>query len=364
MLKIVNVVGARPNFMKMAPIHRRMQHSNEFAPLLIHTGQHYDDRLSRSFFRDLGMPEPDRYLGVGSGSHAVQTAQVMVDMEKVLLEFRPDWIVVVGDVNSTLAAALAAVKLHIPIAHVEAGLRSGDRQMPEEINRILTDSIADLLFVTEKSGLDHLCAEGRHGAGVHLVGNVMIDSLVEQLPFIEQDPILESMGLRPASFALLTLHRPSNVDDPQVFAAIVEALDLLQQQIELVFPIHPRTEKMAGQFGLLARLQKMNNLRLLPPLGYLPFVRLMKNARLMLTDSGGVQEETTFFGVPCLTLRENTERPITIEMGTNRLVGSNTAAIVAASQPFLNGGTAQFQIPPLWDGQASQRIVEIFAALN
>ncbi|MBN1543337.1 UDP-N-acetylglucosamine 2-epimerase (non-hydrolyzing) [candidate division KSB1 bacterium] len=359
MLKTVNVVGARPNFMKIAPIHRRMLDSGRCDPVLIHTGQHYDGRMSDSFFQDLGLPKPDRYLGVGSGSHAEQTAAVMIGIEKALMELCPDWVIVVGDVNSTLAAALVAAKMHIPIAHVEAGLRSGDRRMPEEINRILTDSLADLLFVTEQSGLDHLTKEGHDGSGIHLVGNVMIDSLVEQLEAIENDPVLESLGLEADSYALVTLHRPSNVDHPEIFSGIIDALEALQQRIDLVFPLHPRTEKTAARFGLLDRLKNMPSMHLTPPLGYLPFIRLLKNARLMLTDSGGVQEETTFFGVPCLTCRENTERPVTIELGTNRLVSPSTRAIFDAAQPFLDGGKPSFQVPPLWDGKAAQRIVEI-----
>lgn len=361
MLKIANIVGARPNFMKIAPIHRRMQGSEAFAPLLIHTGQHYDKKMSQTFFVDLGMPEPDMYLGVGSGSHAVQTASVMIAMEKILLEEKPDWIIVVGDVNSTLAASLAAAKLHIPIAHVEAGLRSFDRAMPEEINRILTDSISDLLFVTEQSGLDNLKNEGVSDKKVHFVGNVMIDSLVEHLQKAKESQILQELMIEPKRYVLMTLHRPSNVDNKKNLQDILTTLKVIQKELPIIFPIHPRTKKRIDEFGLSEQVGRMKNLRLIDPLGYLPFLRLMSESKLLLTDSGGIQEETTFLRVPCLTLRENTERPITAEIGTNRLVGMDRAAILQGFEDAMNGYFKNSTVPPLWDGRASERILNILA---
>ncbi len=358
MLKIANIVGARPNFMKIAPIHHRMQASTTFTPLLIHTGQHYDKKMSQTFFVDLGMPEPDMYLGVGSGSHAAQTASVMIALEKILLEEKPNWIIVVGDVNSTLAASLAASKLHIPIAHIEAGLRSFDRSMPEEINRILTDSISDLLFVTEQSGLDNLKKEGIADDKVHFVGNVMIDSLIEHLEKSKLSPILEELSLVPKRYILMTLHRPSNVDDRNSLQDILTTLEVIQKELPIIFPIHPRTKKRIEEFGLANQVERMKNLRLVDPLGYLPFLRLMSKSKLLLTDSGGIQEETTYLRVPCLTLRENTERPVTVEIGTNRLVGMDRGAILKGFEDAMNGSFKDSKIPPLWDGCASERILE------
>ena len=359
MIKIANIVGARPNFMKIAPIHKRMLQSDQFDPILIHTGQHYDEKMSRTFFVDLGMPEPDLYLGVGSGSHAQQTAAVMIALEKILLEQKPDWIVVVGDVNSTLAAALVASKLHIPIAHVEAGLRSGDRTMPEEINRVLTDAVSDMLFVTEQSGLDNLLSEGVAEEKIHFVGNVMIDSLTEHLEKASKSTILSTLKAKPDNYALMTLHRPSNVDNRQAFSQILIALQHIQKQIPIIFPIHPRTRKMIDELQLTDQVARMDQLMLVDPLGYLDFLHLMSRARMVLTDSGGIQEETTFLGIPCITLRENTERPVTIKIGTNTLVGVAPAQIIRAAENALNGYKREHTIPPLWDGKASQRIVAI-----
>ncbi|MBN2413598.1 UDP-N-acetylglucosamine 2-epimerase (non-hydrolyzing) [candidate division KSB1 bacterium] len=360
MLKIVNIVGARPNFMKIAPIHRRMQASESIDPLLIHTGQHYDEKMSKTFFVELEMPEPDLYLGVGSGTHAEQTATVMIGLEKVFMKYKPDWVQVVGDVNSTIAASLAAAKLHIPVSHVESGLRSFDRTMPEEINRILTDSISSLLFVTEKSGLDNLAKEGVSLDKVHFVGNVMIDSLVEHLKKAEQSTVMEEYNLQPQNFVLVTLHRPSNVDNHVNLSRILDVFEHIQKRLPVFFPMHPRTRKMIESFNLGDKVKKMSNLYITEPLGYLPFLRLMSQAKIVLTDSGGIQEETTFLGIPCLTLRENTERPVTIELGTNQLVGSETLAILKGFEKAMNGKLDQHKIPPLWDGFASKRIVEIF----
>jgi UDP-N-acetylglucosamine 2-epimerase (non-hydrolysing) len=364
MLKIANIVGARPNFMKIAPIHRLMQSQHGFSPFLIHTGQHYDEKMSQTFFKELGMPEPDLYLGVGSGSHARQTAAIMIELEKIFFEQRPDRIVVVGDVNSTLAASLVAVKLHIPVAHVEAGLRSFDRTMPEEINRILTDSVSDLMFVSEKSGLTNLKNEGFSSDKIHLVGNVMIDSLIEHLDKAEASTILDDLGIKSEDYALMTLHRPSNVDDEKVLRDIVSALEVITTNLPVIFPIHPRALKMLQEFKLDQDIRRLNNLFLLEPLGYLTFLKLMRYARLILTDSGGIQEETTYLKVPCLTLRQNTERPVTIELGTNRLVGSSKEDIISAVETIISGDGVTGETPPLWDGKSAARIVEILSQFN
>lgn len=361
-MKIANIVGARPNFMKIAPIQRRMVQSEKITPILIHTGQHYDEKMSKTFFVDLGLPEPDVYLGVGSGSHAQQTADVMVKMEVWLIEHRPDLLLVVGDVNSTLAASLAASKVGVPVAHVEAGLRSRDRTMPEEINRIVTDTIADHLFVTEQSGLDNLRREGVDDGKIHFVGNVMIDSLVEHLQKASTLPTLSQFGVTERAYALMTLHRPSNVDNEQVLRRIFTALAVIEKDMPIIFPMHPRTRKMLSAFGLESELKSMNVI-ITEPLGYLPFLQLMSRAKLVLTDSGGIQEETTFLKIPCLTMRENTERPVTVTLGTNQLVGMNPDDILDGYHAAMNGAPAGAQIPPLWDGQASKRIVEILEKL-
>jgi len=360
MLKIANIVGARPNFMKIAPIHRRMQTSEYIAPILIHTGQHYDEKMSKTFFVELEMPEPDLYLGVGSGTHAEQTAAVMIGLEKVFMEKKPDWVQVVGDVNSTIAASLAAAKLHIPVSHVESGLRSFDRSMPEEVNRVLTDAISNLLFVTEQSGLDNLTKEGVTSEKIHFVGNVMIDSLIEHLKKAEQSTVLEDYNLQPQNYVLVTLHRPSNVDHFDNLNKILNVFEHIQKEIPIFFPIHPRTQKMIKTFNLENKVNKMANLFLTEPLGYLPFLRLMSQAKIVLTDSGGIQEETTYLGIPCLTLRENTERPVTIELGTNQLVGADPDAILNGFERAMNGNMGNHKIPQLWDGFTSKRIVELF----
>ena len=356
MLKIVNVVGARPNFMKVAPIHYLMKNSHKINPLLVHTGQHYDEKMSKTFFIELEMPEPDLYLGVGSGTHAQQTAAVMVAMEKMLQEERPDWLLVVGDVNSTLASSIAAAKLNIPVAHVESGLRSFDRQMPEEINRILTDSIADMLFVTEQSGLDNLEKEGIPSEKVRFVGNVMIDSLVQHLQKASQENTLKDMQVEPDQYVLMTLHRPSNVDNKENFIKILNAVQTIKKDYPIIFPIHPRSKKMIDEFGLQSLV---DGVKLVEPLGYLAFLNLMSKAKLVLTDSGGIQEETTYLGIPCLTIRENTERPVTVEIGTNRLVGVETKDILGAYSAIFSE-VKKAQIPPLWDGKAAERIVDFF----
>lgn len=357
MSRILVVAGARPNFMKVAPLLRVLHARPGFEPVLVHTGQHYDAAMSGGFFRDLGIPEPDVNLGVGSGSHAEQTGQVLIKIEQLIVERRPDAILVVGDVNSTLAATLAAVKLQVPVAHVEAGLRSGDRAMPEEINRILTDAVSSWLFVTEEAGRTNLLREGVDPSRIHLVGNVMIDTLLDNLTRARDLDTLSRLGLEPGGYAVLTLHRPSNVDDPARLRALFDALETIHRRVPIVFPIHPRTraaieERLGGRGPAL---------RLAEPLGYLDFLRLMADARLVLTDSGGIQEETTVLGVPCLTLRENTERPITVSEGTNTIVGSDPTKIVAAALNVLDTGGKVGLTPSLWDGHAAERIIDVLA---
>lgn len=359
MTKILNIVGARPNFMKIAPIHRLMKKSEKIHPVLIHTGQHYDTKMSKLFFDDLELPQPDYYLGVGSGSHAQQTAAIMIELEKRFSELKPDLVLVVGDVNSTLAASIVASKLLIPVAHVEAGLRSFDRTMPEEINRIVTDSVSDFLFVTEESGSINLLHEGVDPKKIFMTGNVMIDSLFFFKEKAERSHILNDLELENSKYALLTMHRPSNVDDPQIFRKIINALNVIQAKIPIIFPIHPRTKKMIHQFKMEKEISAMHNLKLIEPVGYLDFLKLMMNAFLVLTDSGGIQEETTALSIPCLTLRENTERPSTIELGTNTLVGMKTERIMEESAKIIEGNSKQGEVPPLWDGKTAERIVGI-----
>lgn len=358
-MRIVNIVGARPNFMKIAPLLDEMRRRPGIEPILIHTGQHYDAKMSDQFLEQLGIPEPDLHLGVGSGSHAEQTAQVMTALEPALAELRPDLVLVVGDVNSTLAAALVAAKANIPLAHVEAGLRSFDRGMPEEVNRIVTDVLADYLFVTERSGVDNLRNEGIPAERIFLVGNVMIDTLLRHRARAEALDMPGRSGVVTGEYALATLHRPSNVDDPELLAGYLGVFEEVSAQLPILFPLHPRTAKALERHGLMERLRGMSNLELLEPQGYLEFLGLTAQARLVLTDSGGIQEETTALGIPCLTLRENTERPITVSDGTNRLVGTQPAAILTAVGEVLAGGTGEARRPELWDGRAAERIVEI-----
>ncbi len=354
-LKLLLVAGARPNFMKVAPLLWEIHRRDDADAILVHTGQHYDEKMSARFFAELDIPKPDANLEVGSGSHAVQTAEVMKRFEPVLLNEKPDVVVVVGDVNSTLACALTATKLGVPVAHVEAGLRSCDRSMPEEINRILTDAISDRLFVTESSGLANLRAENVPDERVHFVGNVMIDTLIACQPRIAASGILDTAGVAPGQYAVLTMHRPANVDRPEVFAGLMRAIERLQSEIPFVFPVHPRTRKAIDAFVR----EPLPNLIFTEPLGYLDFMKLIGAARFVLTDSGGVQEETTFLGVPCLTMRANTERPVTVTHGTNRLVGLNPDVIIAEGLHALEAASDRHVIPELWDGRASQRILDV-----
>ncbi|UCF21753.1 MAG: UDP-N-acetylglucosamine 2-epimerase (non-hydrolyzing) [Gemmatimonadota bacterium] len=361
MKRVLHVAGARPNFMKIAPVMSALRAYPQVSQTLIHTGQHYDEALSKVFFDELELPRPDEDLGVGSGSHAEQTAKVMLAFEGVCLRREPDAVVVVGDVNSTVACSLVAAKLGITLAHVEAGLRSFDWSMPEEINRVVTDRLSDLLFTTERSANENLLAEGTPAQRIHFVGNVMIDTLLAHRRRAAAGAALERFGLAARRYALVTLHRPSNVDSPQSLAPILEGLARVAAEMPVLFPAHPRTRQRLETFGLQDRL---GGIRVIDPLGYLDFLALMAEAAIVLTDSGGIQEETTVLGVPCLTLRPNTERPVTLTEGTNQLVALEADAIVdAASQAARerNGVRPPERVPELWDGSAATRIAQIIA---
>lgn len=366
-IKVSVVAGARPNFMKIAPIYHSLSgriaeaasRGIELSVQIVHTGQHYDSTMSDVFFTDLGIPAPDRHLEVGSGTHAEQTARVMTAFEKVVLEDRPDLVVVVGDVNSTIACALTSKKLGVPVAHVEAGLRSFDMGMPEEINRKLTDAISDFLFVTEESGIRNLRNEGVPQERIFMVGNVMIDTLLRNLARIENGSVTPSTAVRThcpvgKRYAVLTLHRPSNVDDRESMIPLWDAIRRVAREIPIIFPVHPRTRSRIAEYALDA-----GGISLIEPIGYIDMLYAVKGAVLVLTDSGGLQEETTVLGVPCITIRENTERPVTVEIGTNYLVGTNPDAIVSTSLLVLSGKSKRGAIPPLWDGKAAERISDI-----
>lgn len=353
--KVLLVCGARPNFMKVATVLEELKRfPQDFSPVLVHTGQHYDYELSGAFFKDLSLPEPDRYLGVGSGDHGEQTGKIMVEFEKVVQQEKPWLVAVVGDVNSTLAAAVVASKLLIPLAHVEAGLRSFDRTMPEEINRMVTDILSDYCFTTEEDANVNLEREGVDGSKVHLVGDVMVDCLVKNKERADRSRILEELGLKEREYAVVTLHRPSNVDSKETLARILDALMAVGERTRIVFAAHPRTRKRLKEYGLTPR-----NVLVTEPFGYLDFLRLEKEAKFVLTDSGSIQQETTVFGIPCLTIRENTERPFTTDKGTNTLVGTSKERIVEESLKILDGGGKRGEVHPLWDGKASQRIVQV-----
>ncbi len=358
--RILCVAGARPNFMKISPILEAIGRSGRLAGILLHTGQHYDESMSDAFFRDLGIPEPDVHLGIGQESPVRQTARILERIEPELARIAPACVLVVGDVNSTVAATLAASKMNIPVAHVEAGLRSRDRTMPEELNRIVTDALSDLLFTTSRDAGENLIAEGVPPGKIHFVGNVMIDTLRRFEERCRSSRILETIGLSAREYALVTLHRPSNVDRRADLEGIVEVLEGVSLRLPVVFPIHPRTRARIETEGFAARIASNPRLHLRPPEGYIDFLRLLSAARIVLTDSGGIQEETTVLAVPCLTMRPNTERPVTITQGTNRLVGSEPGRVLAALDEELAGrGARPARIPELWDGHAAERIVRI-----
>jgi UDP-N-acetylglucosamine 2-epimerase (non-hydrolysing) len=353
--KILSVVGTRPNFMKTAPIVAALdRRPDEFAHVLVHTGQHYDDAMSRIFFEELGVGEPDHMLGVGSGSHAQQAARVMERLEPVLLEHEPDVVLVPGDVNSTLAAALVASKLLMTVGHVEAGLRSFDRTMPEEINRVVADSVSDLLFIHSPEAREHLLREGREESAIHYVGNTMIDTLVAMRPRLDSARARAALGVSEGDYLVVTLHRPALVDGPLLVDAM-SALASVAGAMPVVFPVHPRTRAAIDARGLTVP----DGLHLLEPLGYLDFLGLVADAAGVLTDSGGIQEETTYLGVPCFTLRDNTERPVTVELGTNVMLGLDPQRIEAVPDLIAAGASRPAQVPPLWDGRAAQRIVDV-----
>jgi UDP-N-acetylglucosamine 2-epimerase (non-hydrolysing) len=358
-MRLTCVVGARPNFPKVAPILAAASARRDVTTKLVHTGQHYDERMSTLFFEELGIPAPDVYLGVGSASHAVQTARVMIAFDEVLDNAPADVVLVVGDVNSTLACALVAVKRGVAVAHVEAGLRSGDRTMPEEINRILTDQVSDLLFTTERSAADNLVREGIPADKIHFVGNVMIDTLFRNRTRAASSDILRRLELQERGYALCTLHRPSNVDTQEDAENTVDAIRRVTSRMSVVLPLHPRTRAKLEQYKLLAGLESMPGVCIIEPLGYLDFLALMDRARMVFTDSGGIQEESTALGVPCLTFRDNTERPITITEGTNRLVGRSPERVAAAIEDVLASNGAHARVPELWDGHAAERILDV-----
>lgn len=363
-MKLIHVVGARPNFMKVAPVHRAIGGYSQIQQILVHTGQHYDLNMSDIFFQQLGLPAPDINLEVGSGSHAVQTAQIMMRFEEVVLKEKPDLVLVYGDINSTVAAALVCAKLGIRVGHVEAGLRSFDRTMPEEINRLLTDQIADLLFTPSQDGDENLLREGVTPEKIHLVGNVMIDTLVRLLPLaLERWQngrfALDGLTVDQGRYALVTLHRPSNVDEPVMLAEIMSALADISRDVPVIFPIHPRTRQRLSDLNLLHPKSASQNLKFLDPIGYLDFLVLQRHATLVITDSGGIQEETTYLNVPCLTVRENTERPVTVMLGTNILVGRDMERLRTETRRILSGEARQGLAPPLWDGHAAERIATI-----
>jgi UDP-N-acetylglucosamine 2-epimerase (non-hydrolysing) len=363
-MKILSIVGARPNLVKIAPLLTAMRSNNRIEAMLVHTGQHYDEKLSGIFFEQMGIRRPDINLDVGSGSQASQTAEILKRIEPVLVEQNPDVVLVVGDVNSTMAASLAAAKLGIPIAHVEAGLRSFDRSMPEEINRLVTDALADYLFVTEESAIKNLMKEGHPREQIHFVGNVMIDALQQFLPLARRSRILHDLEVLKNGtclpFGILTLHRPANVDSPESLGTLLDVVETLAEKLPIIFPVHPRTRQKLADLGE----KKHSRLRMIDPLGYLEFLCLLSSARLVLTDSGGIQEETTALGVPCLTLRENTERPVTVTKGTNHIVGQDPNRILPAVELILSGQAKPGQMPELWDGHAAERTIDILARLT
>ncbi len=359
--KVIVVAGARPNFMKIGPLMKEFRRfPKDFEAILLHTGQHYDYQMSEVFVRDLNIPKPDIFLGVKAGSQAVQTAEIMVEFEKVVLQHKPDLLIVVGDVTSTVACTLVASKLGVKVAHVEAGLRSFDRDMPEEVNRLVTDCLSDYLFVSEKSGLVNLKHEGIPKSKVFFAGNIMIDTLLSNMKTVDACKVIGKYpSLKPKGYAVATVHRPSNVDTKDALAEIVNIFGMITAKMPLVYPIHPRTKKNLEAFGFMNKVNQMANLILTDPLGYIEFVKLVKESSFVLTDSGGIQEETTVLKVPCITMRENTERPSTVEEGTNVLVGRNQKKIAALFKKILKGQWQKGRIPQYWDGKTAQRIVAV-----
>ncbi|MCD6206292.1 MAG: UDP-N-acetylglucosamine 2-epimerase (non-hydrolyzing) [Candidatus Marinimicrobia bacterium] len=358
-MKIDLIVGARPNYMKAAPIYRElMKYPDKFECRLVHTGQHYDEKMSDIFFREMELPKPHIYLGVGSGRHGEQTGKIMIAYEKAIFDSKPDLVLVAGDVNSTTACSLVAVKLHIKVGHIEGGLRSRDWNMPEEVNRIVTDNISDYLFTTCRDADENLLKEGIAKEKIHFVGNTMIDSLYYYLPKIDKRPIHVQLGVEKGNYILITLHRPSNVDQDEIFKGLFDTLETIQRHIPIVFPMHPRTRKMLDEFGM-GKYLKLPNIKITEPLGYYDFMKLQKDAKLVLTDSGGLQEETTVLGVPCLTLRKNTERPVTVWIGTNELVGPYPDKILERTLAILDGEQIRGKIPEYWDGHTAERIVAV-----
>ena len=358
MKKIISLVGARPNFIKIAPLQKIFKnYSNLIDHKICHTGQHFDKNMSEIFFHELGLPKPDYYLGIGGGSQSEQTSRIMIEFEKVLNKENPDMVIVPGDVNSTLAGSLVASKMGIKVAHIESGLRSFDRTMPEEINRIVTDVLADYLFVSEKSGLVNLKKEGIDKNKIHYVGNIMIDSLMQYLPKIEDSKIFDKLKLSSFGYILVTFHRPANVDFQDNLKSIVKLLNRLSEEKTVIFPIHPRTQANLQKFDLLKLFS--HNVKLIDPVGYIDFLALTKSSELVITDSGGIQEETTFLGIQCVTVRDNTERPVTVESGTNQLIGTNLAKVEEAALKVLKGEIKSGKIPELWDGKTAVRIADI-----
>jgi UDP-N-acetylglucosamine 2-epimerase (non-hydrolysing) len=358
-MHILHVVGARPNFMKAAPVLRALRAYDGVRQTLVHTGQHYDANMSEIFFQELEIPEPDINLGVGSGSHAQQTAQILTQFEPLVQSYKPDLVLVYGDINSTMAAALVCAKLLIPVGHVEAGLRSFDRTMPEEINRLITDQIADLLFTPSLDGDENLLREGVAADKIHRVGNVMIDSLVRLISVAQQSSVVADLNVQPYSYGLVTLHRPSNVDDPTMLASIMDTLHEISRELVLIFSVHPRTRQ---QLEPPNTNHQGSRVRMLDPLSYIDFLALQRSAKLVITDSGGIQEETTYLGVPCLTVRKNTERPVTVTSGTNILIGDNMGRLKKEVARILAGRPKQGKVPPMWDGHAADRIAAVIAS--
>jgi len=358
-VKIVTIVGARPNFVKLAPIAWVLREKPGVEHVIIHTGQHYDLRLSESFFQTLDIPQPDINLGVGSGLHGAQTGRMMIELEPVIKELNPDWVVTFGDVNSTLATTLVSSKIGIKSAHVESGLRSYDRNMPEEVNRVVADALSDVLFVTEQSGMDNLLREGVDSSKMHFVGNVMIDTLVKMLPVAGKLAEWERYGLTPTNYIVITLHRPSNVDDPGQLRDLCHAFEVISRHIPIVMPLHPRTRAKLEESGVWIGQTAPMNIKLIDPIDYLAFLSLVSKSKMVITDSGGIQEETTYLGIPCMTIRPNTERPVTVELGTNELVTPTSQVILKAFDQFRQDNWKKGSIPPLWDGHAAERILDV-----